>query len=137
MNALRLLLLLFVLVPLAEIYLLIKAGGAIGAAWTIALVVLTAVTGAALVRQQSFTTLRRARANLQHRQLPTLELLEGACLLVAGALLLTPGFITDAVGFALLTPPLRRALIVHVIKRWARRHLIPLEGEWREYRHDD
>jgi len=105
----------FLLVPLAEIYLLISVGGAIGAGWTIALVVFTALAGAALVRAQGFATLARARAQLARGQPPALEMLEGLLLFAAGALLLTPGFFTDAVGFALLLPPLRRGLIGRVL----------------------
>ncbi len=111
------LLLIFLLVPLAEIYLLLKIGSVIGAGWTIFGVVATAVLGAVLVRAQGFTTLSRIRTQLDRGELPALELLEGLFLLLAGALLLTPGFFTDAVGFACLTPPLRRALIRYALAR--------------------
>ncbi|MDD9822809.1 MAG: FxsA family protein [Gammaproteobacteria bacterium] len=111
----RIFFLAFLLVPLAEIYLLISVGGAIGVGWTIALVVFTALAGAALVRAQGFATLARARAQLARGQPPALEMLEGLLLFAAGALLLTPGFFTDAVGFALLLPPLRRGLIGRVL----------------------
>jgi UPF0716 protein FxsA len=111
------LLAIFLVVPLVEIYLLIKIGGIVGAPWTIFLVVFTAVLGAFLVRSQGFSTLRRIQANLAAGELPAMELLEGVLLLVAGALLLTPGFFTDAVGFACLTPPLRRGLIHYALGR--------------------
>ncbi len=111
------LLLLFFLVPLIEIYLLIEIGGVIGVGWTIFCVVFTAVLGAILVRAQGFSTVNRIRNHLQQGQLPAIEMLEGLCLLVAGALLLTPGFFTDAVGFILLTPPLRRLLIQYFLSR--------------------
>lgn len=110
MPALRFLFLLFLLVPLVEIYLLVKVGQVIGAASTIALVVLTAVLGAILLRWQGLSTLNRVRGALARGELPALPLLEGLCLLLAGALLLTPGFFTDAIGFALFVPPLRRAV---------------------------
>lgn len=97
-------------VPLAEIALFIEVGGAIGTWPTVALVVLTALIGTALLRQQGLATLGRARAELARQALPVRELFDGACLLFAGALLLTPGFLTDAVGFLLLVPPLRAAL---------------------------
>ena len=109
--------LIFLAVPLAEIYLLIEVGSAIGAVTTIFLVVLTALLGAVLVRLQGFSTLSRARAEVAQGRAPALEILEGVCLFVAGALLLTPGFFTDAVGFALLTPPLRRRIVRHVLER--------------------
>lgn len=100
--------LLFLAVPLLEVYLLIEVGQVIGAVPTIAAVVGTALLGAALARYQGMVTVTRLYAQLHHGEVPTQTLFEGACLLVAGALLLTPGFFTDAVGFALLTPPLRR-----------------------------
>ena len=112
MSAVRLLLLLFLVVPLAEIYLLIEVGSVVGAVATVGLVVLTAVVGAALMRAQGLATLLRARASMAKGELPALELLEGAVILVAGALLLTPGFITDAAGFACLIPSVRQRLIL-------------------------
>ncbi len=117
MRPFSILLAIFLLVPLVEIYLLIKIGSVIGAPWTVFLVVFTAVLGAFLVRSQGFSTLRRIQTNLAAGDLPALELLEGVFLLVAGALLLTPGFFTDAVGFACLTPPLRRAIIRYALER--------------------
>jgi len=107
----------FLLVPLFEIYLLLEVGGVIGVGWTIFAVVFTAVLGAALVRMQGFSTVNRIRRQLDEGQLPAVELFEGVFLLVAGALLLTPGFFTDAVGFACLTPPFRRAVIHYLIRR--------------------
>lgn len=102
--------LLFLIVPLVEIYVLIQVGGVIGALWTVVLVVLTAVLGAGLMRFQGLTTFLRFRNRLDVGELPAEELVEGILLLLAGALLLTPGFVTDAAGFALLVPPLRRQL---------------------------
>ena len=115
--SLRLLLLLFLAVPLAEIYVLIEVGSAVGAAAAIALVVLTAAAGAALMRAQGLATLLRARASMARGEAPALELLEGAVILVSGVLLLTPGFITDAAGFACLIPAVRRRLILAVVSR--------------------
>ncbi|MDH3637772.1 MAG: FxsA family protein [Gammaproteobacteria bacterium] len=105
------------MVPLIEIYFLIQVGGTIGAAWTIFFVVGTALVGAFLVKAQGFATLTRIRAQLERDELPTIEVFEGFFLLLAGALLLTPGFFTDALGFAFLTPPLRRGLVRYVLKR--------------------
>ncbi len=107
----------FLLVPLLEIFLLIEVGGWIGVGWTVFLVVFTAVLGAHLVRRQGLSTLRRVQASLERRELPAAELLEGLFLLVAGALLLTPGFFTDAVGFACLTPPLRAWVTQELLRR--------------------
>jgi len=117
MNPLRFLLLLFVLVPLVEIAILIQAGGVIGVGWTVFCVVLTAAVGALLVRAQGLSTLLRANRSMRSGVVPAVEMLEGACLLVAGALLLTPGFVTDAAGFLLLTPALRRRAIRRFIAR--------------------
>ena len=108
---------LFLVVPFVEIYLLVEIGARIGAPWTILLVVLTAIVGAWLVRVQGLATWRRFQASLARNELPATALIEGLCLLVAGALLLTPGFFTDAAGFACLIPPLRRTLIRHFIQR--------------------
>lgn len=111
------LLLLFFSVPLLEIFLLIKVGGVIGALPTVSLVVLTAVIGAFLLRQQGFATLARIQSELHRGEVPAVSLLEGAALVFGGALLLTPGFFTDALGFLCLIPPTRRALVQWLLKR--------------------
>ncbi len=117
MNFFRLLLVLFLTVPLVEIYLLIKVGNFIGALPTVFLVVFTAVVGVVLLRLQGFATMRRVQAMLARGEIPAVEMLEGVALLVSGALLLTPGFFTDTIGFLLLVPPLRRRLILWLIER--------------------
>ena len=108
---------LFLVVPLLEIYLLIQVGQVIGAGWTVFLVVLTAVIGVALLKAQGISTLNRAQQKMQANELPAREILEGMGLVVAGALLLTPGFFTDAVGFVLLFPPTRIMLVKAVASR--------------------
>jgi UPF0716 protein FxsA len=117
MNPLVVLFLLFLLVPLVEIYFLIKVGSVIGAIPTIALVVFTALLGAMLLRFQGWVTLQRTRMTMAQGRLPALEMLEGVLLIFSGALLLTPGFVTDAVGFAFLIPPLRKALVLWFISK--------------------
>jgi UPF0716 protein FxsA len=117
MNPVGLLFLLFLLVPLVEIYFLIKVGNVIGAIPTIALVVFTALLGAMLLRFQGLVTLQRTRMAMAQGQLPAMEMLEGVLLVFSGALLLTPGFVTDAIGFAFLVPPVRQALIRWFLKR--------------------
>lgn len=111
------LLLAFLLVPLIEIALFIQVGGAIGLWPTLLIVVLTAIAGTIMVRQQG----RHAIANLQRSfsdlQNPTKPLADGAMILFSGALLLTPGFFTDAVGFALLMPPVRQVVYEFLSKR--------------------
>ena len=119
-------LLIFVGAPLLELYLLIEVGSVIGALPTIALSVFTAVLGGLLVRIQGFGVLFRVQAAMERREVPALELLEGAMLLLTGLALLLPGFITDAVGFLLLIPPLRRWIIMHWLK--ARGSLRPAAG---------
>jgi UPF0716 protein FxsA len=117
MNPFVILLALFFLVPLVEIYLLIEVGSIIGAFPTIFAVVFTAVLGAWLLRIQGFSTLRRVQQTAAQGGIPAIELLEGAMLLVAGALLLTPGFFTDAIGFLCLVPPLRRVMALWFFQR--------------------
>jgi len=119
MRAFPLLALAFLAIPLFEIFLFIQVGGVIGAWPTVGLVVLTAVVGAFLLRQQGFATLHRFQTSMQAGCLPALELLEGMALLVGGVLLLMPGFFTDAIGFLLLLPPTRRALVL-----WMMRHAV-------------
>jgi UPF0716 protein FxsA len=117
MSPLTVLFLLFILVPLVEIYFLIKVGSVIGAIPTIALVVFTALLGAMLLRFQGWTTLQRTRMSMAQGQVPAMEMLEGVLLLFSGALLLTPGFFTDAVGFLFLVPALRRSLITWFLSK--------------------
>lgn len=117
MNPVGILFLLFLLVPMVEIYFLIKVGNAIGAISTIGLVVFTALLGAMLLRFQGWMTLQRARMSMSQGQLPATEMMEGVLLVFSGALLLTPGFVTDAIGFLLLVPPLRRVLVRGFISR--------------------
>lgn len=106
----------FLLVPIVEIFLLIQVGGIIGAPWTILLVVLTAVIGVRLLKIQGVSTLARAQNKMQTGQMPAQEMLEGMGLVVAGAFLLTPGFFTDTVGFLLLLPPTRAWLVSKVTR---------------------
>lgn len=107
--------LLFLFVPIAEIYVLIEVGEVIGAGWTILFVIATAVLGAWLVRLQGLMTLQRAQQSIRRGETPALEMLEGMTLFISGFLLLIPGFVTDALGFLLLVPAVRRALIVKII----------------------
>ncbi|MCF6235697.1 MAG: FxsA family protein [Gammaproteobacteria bacterium] len=107
----KVLFLLFLIIPIIEIYLLIQVGSIIGAFYTILLIVLTAIVGAFLLRIQGIATFRRVQENIARGKVPAMELLEGLMLLVGGALLLTPGFFTDALGFVCLVPTLRRGVI--------------------------
>ena len=107
----------FILVPIIEITVLIRVGTVIGIPSTIVVVIFTAVLGAYLVRQQGFATLHSVQEEMNKGRVPALQMAEGIALLFAGALLLTPGFVTDGVGFALLTPPIRRAIIAWVSRQ--------------------
>ena len=109
-------LLLFIAVPLIEMLVLIKVGQQIGALSTIALVILTAVIGIALLKQQGIAMLNRANWKMNQGQIPAREMAEGIVLAVGGALLLTPGFVTDAIGFACILPGSRHFLLSRVLK---------------------
>jgi UPF0716 protein FxsA len=117
MNPVGVLFLLFLLIPLVEIYFLIQVGSVIGAIPTVALVVFTALLGAMLLRFQGLATLQRTRSTLSQGQVPAIEMFEGVLLVFSGALLLTPGFVTDAIGFLLLVPPFRKNVIHWFLKR--------------------
>lgn len=115
-----LILLLFLCLPIAEIAVFIKAGEIIGIGWTIAIIVLTALIGTALLRRQGLKVLSQTQQKLDRGELPVGELFDGFCLLVAGALLLTPGFITDIIGLALFVPPLRMLLGTVILSRFVK-----------------
>jgi UPF0716 protein FxsA len=100
----------FILVPIIEIAIFLEVGGEIGLWNTLAVVVLTAIVGTWMLRAQGMRTLRRAQDSLARQVFPVSEVFDGVCLLVAGALLLTPGFLTDALGFVLFLPPVRAAI---------------------------
>ncbi|MCR8549534.1 FxsA family protein [Salipiger sp. P9] len=109
--------LLFLMVPLIEIALFIQVGGLIGLWPTLAIVMLTAILGTWLVRSQGLRALGDLQGSFSRLEDPTAPLAHGAMILLAGALLLTPGFFTDAVGFALLAPPVRLAVMRYMSRR--------------------
>jgi UPF0716 protein FxsA len=106
-----------VAVPLAEIALLIEVGGRLGVGPTLALIVLTAVGGAWLLRRHGFAALRRAQQQIERGVAPIAEVFEGLCLVIAGVLLMAPGLLTDAAGALLLLPPVRSFLYRRVRRR--------------------
>lgn len=110
---------LFLVIPVIEIFFLIKVGEVIGAFPTIILVVLTAVIGAGLLRQQGLSTLARFQQNMGKGKIPAKEIVEGVLLAVGGALLMTPGFVTDTMGFLCLLPFSRQAIASEIVKRSA------------------
>lgn len=119
-----LLLFVFVAVPIVEIALFIRVGGLIGLWPTLAIVVLTAALGATLLRRQGLSTLAAIQTEIRAGRDPSSALAHGALLLVAGLLLLTPGFFTDATGLALLIPAVRAAAIAWLGPRLATRVVV-------------
>jgi|TARA_B100000767_G_scaffold255681_1_gene262052 UPF0716 protein FxsA len=109
-------LLLFFLMPIIEMYLLFTVAGYIDAWPTVALVMLTAVIGVSLLKRQGLATLTRGLGRMNSGQVPGQEIAEGILLGIAGALLITPGFVTDAVGFLLLFPPSRIAIAGAILR---------------------
>jgi UPF0716 protein FxsA len=121
------LLLVFLAAPLVEIMLFIEIGSRLGTWMTLFIVVLTAVLGASLAHREGLKTWWRLQEKLLQGHIPDEELLDGGLVLLAGVLLLTPGFLTDTIGFLLLYTKTR-----HVVKRWLRRRL---NQRWRmQYR---
>lgn len=121
-------LLLFLVVPLVEIYVLLQVGHLIGALPTIGLIIVSAVLGSALLRHQGMATLARIRESMDQGRLPAVELVEGAVLLVAGVLLLTPGFVTSSIGLACMVPPVRSTLARWLINHQLNKRQPPPSG---------
>ena len=113
----RLLLLLFVIIPIIEMWILIEVGSKLGVLITILLVFLTGIIGVVLLRHQGMNTLLRVNQQMEQGQLPVKEILEGVMLAIGGALLLTPGFITDTIGFTCLFPITRRLLVAGLLRQ--------------------
>lgn len=107
----------FVAMPIIEIAVFIQAGELIGLWPTIGVVVLTAIIGTSLMRAQGLQTLAKAQSQMDQGEMPIGALFDGICILVAGVLLLTPGFVTDTFGFLLLVPPLRQLIGAKVIMK--------------------
>ncbi len=123
-----LLILLFIVVPIAEIYVIIQVGQAIGALWTILLLIVDSIIGARLLSWQGRRAWLRFQETLAAGRVPHREVMDGVLIIVGGAFLLTPGFITDVIGLALLIPPSRgvvrrvlaRAIVLRRFRRFAR-----------------
>lgn len=107
----------FVAMPIIEIAVFIQAGELIGLWPTIGVVVLTAIIGTSLMRAQGLQTLAKAQSQMDQGEMPIGAMFDGICILVAGVLLLTPGFVTDTFGFLLLVPPLRQLIGAKVIMK--------------------
>ncbi|MFV2060218.1 MAG: FxsA family protein [Gammaproteobacteria bacterium] len=116
MRFFRVLFLIFLAVPILEIYLLIAVGSQVGAFYTVVLVVGTALLGAALIRSQGLQTIAKIKSCSSRGELPAVPMIEGLLLLIAGALLLTPGFFTDALGFLVVIPILRQQIAKNIVR---------------------
>ena len=114
----RLLFLLFLIVPAIEIALFIQIGGVIGVFSTLLLILVTAILGVVLLRMQGLITLVRVQESLDRGEIPAIEMIEGILLLLCGAFLLTPGFFTDTIGFAVLVPAVRRSLALWLLSHF-------------------
>jgi UPF0716 protein FxsA len=120
--------LLLIIVPILELWAILQVADEIGALNTVALLIVISALGAWLLKQQGMATWARLRQTLARGQMPTKEVTDGALILFGGALLLTPGFLTDAVGLVLLFPPSRagvKGLFGRMLGRWAQRRFIP------------
>ncbi|KON86772.1 exlusion protein FxsA [Sporosarcina globispora] len=125
----RYILLLMIIVPAAEIGVLLLSGSTIGLWPTLAIILLTGILGAYLAKKQGLETIRKIQDQLRYGQMPGDAILDGACILIGGTLLLTPGFITDALGFILFLPPARKVLknILYIgLKKWMNKGTITI-----------
>ena len=112
---------LFIALPLAELYVILKVGDAIGAVWTILLLAADSVLGSLLLRAQGRSVWRRFNTALAEGKMPHREVIDGVLVIFGGAFLITPGFITDIVGLLLLLPPTRSVIRSAVARRLGRR----------------
>ncbi len=115
---------LFVIVPFVELYVILQVGQSLGVVPTIGLLVFMSVAGAWLVKREGFGVLRKAQGRMSAGQVPGRELVDGVMILFAGALMLTPGFMTDVIGILLLLPPTRAALRAAAIRKLRNRVVI-------------
>lgn len=117
-GSMRFLFLLFIIIPIIEITVLIQVGQAIGAWYTVGLVLLSAFIGVNMLRHQGLSTLARAQQRMNQGEVPGQEMVEGIVLAVGGALLVTPGFVTDVIGFSCLIPGVRRGVVKALLGRF-------------------
>jgi UPF0716 protein FxsA len=122
------LVLLFIVVPIVEIYVIIQVGQAIGALWTIALLVADSIIGSLLMRSQGRASWRRFNEAIAAGRIPAREVVDGALVIFGGALLLTPGFVTDIFGAAFLLPPSRAVIRGLLLRRFAGRLIVAAPG---------
>ena len=113
----------FTIIPIIEIYLLIEIGSIFGALTAITLVILTGFLGAFMARMQGLQTLFRIQESLREGRMPSGELLDALLIIIAGVVLLTPGFLTDSAGFLLLIPTTRNSIISWLQRQIERRYM--------------
>jgi UPF0716 protein FxsA len=129
---------LFAVLPIVEIAILINVGEQIGGWYTVAIVVLTAFFGARLVKQEGLSTLTQAQQKMQTGQMPGQEMAEGLLLVIAGVLLVTPGFVTDGIGFLLSLPVTRPLIAKGLMKHMSVNMVNPsFQGEFSQQAHSD
>ena len=128
------LVLLFIVVPIVEIYVIIQVGQAIGALWTILLLVADSILGSMLMRAQGRAAWRRFNEAVAASRVPAREVLDGVLVIFGGALLLTPGFVTDVFGLAFLLPPTRAVIRGLLVRRVAGRLVVARPGSARPRR---
>jgi len=139
MNIFRLFFIAIVVISFLELYVLIAVGSVLGALPTIFLIIASAALGSFLLKQQGLATWQRFQSAITRHEVPAQELMEGFLILLGGALLLTPGFITDAIGLACLLPSLRQKIIVYAMKYFftappSAQNANVLEGEFQQWR---
>ena len=136
----KIFLLFFLLIPLLELYLLIELGSVIGALPTVLLTIGTAIAGIYLIRQQGMATMVQAQTDLQSGKPPQEAVVNGVLIFIGGVLLFIPGLMTDTLGFLLLIPPVRAAMVRQSLKgmqtrgayRYRKNDETIIEGEWTE-----
>ena len=129
------LVLLFIVVPIVEIYVIIQVGEAIGALWTIALLIADSILGSMLMRSQGRAAWRRFNEAIAGGRIPAREVLDGVLIVFGGALLLTPGFVTDIFGLAFLLPPTRAVIRKLLVRRFSGRVFVARPGSARANGH--
>ena len=132
--------LLFLLVPVAELYVIYQVGDAIGVLWTFLLLAADSLLGSLLLKSQGRTVWRRFNDNLAQGRMPHREVIDGVLVIFGGAFLITPGFLTDVVGLTLLVPPTRAVVRRFLVRRLGRRVMVgggrrdyDVEGTARDY----
>lgn len=143
MKTLQFILLILLIIPFVELYLLLEVGSFLGVFPTIFMIIFTGALGVWMFRQQGFSTMKRFQETVNRGEVPAYEMIEGSILMIGGALLIAPGFFTDLLGFACLIPPLRKEIAKYVLEHYlivpqnspfsqATKERAAIEGEFRK-----